>query len=244
MAGKCVQLEENNRRTREQLSDLVRTATDYEGAIREMKLEVAHLNTELSTLQYQREEAFKHQSKLQSGIETLTSELQARGADLERSSQARQRFEKEVDELRGLLDAKASEETRRSEVEKSKEQELVDLRTSLSVSQKDLARFRQSAADTQAKLKMDLENLQRDHGSMSSSYRELESRAIANAKSRSEAEGALQAVESIKRGLVSDLQSLRTKHLDLENRLADAIKHKEVSMDLSFILRVCLRRLR
>ena len=76
---------------------------------------------------------------------------------------------------------------------------------------------------------MDLENLQREHDSISSSYHELESHAIANPKSQSEAEGALQAVEMTKQGLVSDLQSLHTKHLDLESWLADAIKHKENS---------------
>ena len=82
-----MQLEENNRHTCKQLSDLVWTATDHEGIIRKKELEVACLNTELSTLQYQWKEAFKHQSKLQSSIKTLTSELQACGADLEQSFQ-------------------------------------------------------------------------------------------------------------------------------------------------------------
>ena len=66
-----------------------------------MVRDMAHLNTELSTLQYQWEEAFKHQSKLQSSIKTLTSELQVHGADLEQSLQAQQRLRKKLMNLEG-----------------------------------------------------------------------------------------------------------------------------------------------
>lgn len=61
------------------------------------------------------------------------------------------------------MQAKTSEETRRQEVERSREKELLDLRAQLSRLEKDLSDSRQSAIESQNRLKADLETPLREN---------------------------------------------------------------------------------
>ena len=227
-ASRSDQLERETRQAREQLADLARTATDYESIVQKKENELSRLGSQVLTSHRERDAALKNVTELQGQLDTLKGEVQAQELDGKRGAQARAKLEAEIDELRALLSAKASEDTRRSEAEKSTEQEISDLRARIAKAQHDLVDDRRLAVEAQNKLKVELETLQREHKSALDAYHDLQARATANEKGQTEAEQALQAAEKSKRAAEAELHTLRSKQLDLEGQLAEALKAKEV----------------
>ncbi|KAJ3894344.1 nonmuscle myosin heavy chain b [Lentinula edodes] len=119
---------------------------------------------------------------------------------IELDAEKADRAQGDLDELRTLLETKTSEETRRNE--------LTNLRSQVVKMQQELTDTRHSALEIQGKLKVDLEQSARDLVSLQGSYDNLST------------------LEKGKRGLESELQSLRSQ----------VQKAKEVSrLNLSFL---------
>jgi myosin protein heavy chain len=229
-------LEKENRNLNDQLAELARTATDYEALLQKKEADVHRLTSDLSQLRKERELAAKRNNVLQGEVETLVAELEAQKEDRERSAQSRAKLEEELDELRRLMEAKTSEDTKRSEVEKSKEQELATLRTQLSTLALDLSEARRTALEVQGKLKVDLEASQREYKSVSTAHQGLQVKIKTIETRQAEVEQALIIAEKAKRSAESDLQSLRTKQVDVDGQLAEAVKAKEVSLSFKIIV--------
>jgi myosin protein heavy chain len=235
-------LEKETRTLREELNELARTATDYEALVKKKEADIQRITSDLSQLRRERELAAKRNTELQGEIETLASELEAQREDRDRSAQTRAKLEEELDELRRLMDAKSSEETKRTEVEKSKEQELQTLRGQAASLEHDLSEARRSALEIQGKLKVDLEATQREYKTLSVAHQDLQAKVKSFESKQVEAEHALVNAEKARRSAESDLQSLRTKQIDLDGQLAEAVKSKEVCFSFrSLIQPVCLR---
>lgn len=207
---------------------MARTATEYSSLIKRKEAEIARISADLEALSDERDLALKHITQLQGDIGALNAQLDAQKADSQRSSQSQARLQKELDELRALMQAKTSEETRRKEVEKSREKELLDLRSQLSRLESDLSNSRQTAIETQNRLKADLETALRENVSLQRDFQDLVENEQMNQSRRKQVETALADADKAKRSLESELQAAKTRQIDAESRYAETSKAKEV----------------
>ncbi|KAJ3931027.1 MAG: nonmuscle myosin heavy chain b [Lentinula lateritia] len=194
LRGRTDTLELELRQAKEQVVEMDHTVTDYSSLIQKKDDRIAELLQELEQLAVEHQQASKEILELQSDIDTLAVELDAEKADRAQGDVSRARSQAELDELRTLLETKTSEETRRNEVEKSKDLELTNLRSQVVKMQQELTDTRHSALEIQGKLKVDLEQSARDLVSLQGSYDNL-----------------VQQEKKGKRGLESELQSLRSQ---------------------------------
>lgn len=229
LRDKTDSLEREARLAKEQVAEMARTATEYTSMISKKEEDISRLSSELDKSKHERGKLLKEITELQGQVDTLTSELQSQQQDGKRGAEARARLQAELDELRTVLEAKATEETRRSEVEKSKEVELADLRSQVSKMSVDLSEARKQALEGQSKLKVELDTLLREHRSLEQSHRSLSDKESATQSKLREAETALSDAVKAKRTIESDLQSVRSRQIDLEDQLATALKERDVS---------------
>lgn len=216
------------------MAELARTATDYESLVQKKEAELGKLSSLLGAARLERDSALKQSSQAQTRIDTLTTDLQGSETARKQGIDSRARLEEEIDELRSLLNAKTSEDTKRSEAEKSKEQEISNLRARITTIQQGAVDARREASEAQSKLKLELDGLQREHKAAQESLRDLKAQLQSAEKGRSEATLALQASEKAKKAAEAELHEFRSKHLDSEGQLAEALKAKEVRSDIFF----------
>ena len=228
MRSKADSLEAEARQAKEQLAELTRAATDYNNIIQQKESDITRLKSELSASKHERGQLMKEAAQLQSKIENLSAELQSEQVERKRDSGERTRLQTELDELRALLEAKTNEDTRRAEADKSKEEELLSLRSQVNKLSQDLADVRKGALEAQSKLKVDLDTINREHASLQHSHKSLSDKERAAQEQLKKTENALSEAEKAKRTLDSELQHVRSRQLDLDTQLAEALKEKEV----------------
>lgn len=215
---------------------MARTAAEYTNMITKKEDDIVRLVSELDKSKQERGSLLKEITSLQGDIDTLQSELRSLQDDGKRGIESRIRLQEELDELRSHLQAKTTEETRRNEVDKSKEMELADLRAQVSSFSQDLSDARKQALEGQNKLKVELDSLLREHHMLEQSHKSLSDKELSNQTRLKETEAALSDAVKSKRTLDSDLQSVRTRQIDLESQLAGALKERDVS-DTFVVLR-------
>ncbi|QRV93317.1 Myosin head (motor domain) [Ceratobasidium sp. AG-Ba] len=220
-------LEKEARQAKDQITELSRTATDYENMLQRKETDIARITSELAAIRKERDAAVKQCAELEGDIDTLAKELDAQRDDAERDSQARTKLQKELDELRAVMQAKVSEDTQRAEAEKSREQELGVLRMQASELSAELASVRRQATEAQNKLRVDLEAAQRDNAAMNRTLSELKSSSSASQSKLIELEAALAAAEKAKRAVEAELQTMRARQIEGDNRLEEVTKAKE-----------------
>ncbi|QRW20965.1 Myosin head (motor domain) [Rhizoctonia solani] len=212
--AKLEALEKEVRQAKDQITELSRTATDYEAMLQRKENDIGRLNSELTSIRRERETAMKQCAELEADIDTLAKELDAYRDDADRDSKARKKLQNELDELRTLMRAKASEDTQRAEAEKSRAQEISVL----------LFEGRQPSSE---KLRVDLENAQREKENLSTSLRELKSTSSSNKTKLVDAESALANAEKAKRAVEAELQTLRARQIETDNQLEEMTKNKD-----------------
>lgn len=191
--------------------------------------ELSKLSSLLGSSRLERDSALKQAVQLQGRLDAIGADLQASETARKQGIEARGRLEEEIDELRSLLQAKASEETMRSEASKSMEQELSDLRLRVTTIQQNVVDASREAADVQSKLKVELESLQRELKAAQDSYQDVKLQAQTAEKSLSDATISIHSADKAKKTAETELHEFRSKHLDVEGQLAEALKSKEVS---------------
>lgn len=226
--ARAEQLERDQRRARDELTELAHTTTDYEALVQKKEAELTKSSTLLGSARLERDSALKQSSQLQARIDALTGDLQASESARKQGIDSRSRLEEEIDELRTLLQAKTSEETKRSEAEKSKELEISDLRARITSIQQSAVDARREDSAALSKAKVELESLQREHDATQDAVLDLKARVQAAEKSLSETTLSLQAAEKAKKTAETELHEFRSKHLDSEGQLTEALKAKEV----------------
>jgi myosin heavy chain 9/10/11/14 len=227
-------LEDEARKARDQVAELTRTANEYSNIILKQEQEVNHLSAERTSDQHKRSQLSKQIHELQARLDASKAEMDAQRSDYLREVDLRGKLQEELDELRALMATKTSEESRRNEVEKSKDIELANLRQQNTVAQKDLAEARSVALEVQGKLGVELDAATREYRILERAHHDLLGREQAASSQASKAEASVAELEKAKRALESDLQSIRTRQLDTEGQLAEALGAKEVCDVQSF----------
>jgi myosin protein heavy chain len=207
---------------------MTRTVTQYSSMIATKDKDISKLEAALDAAQAERARSTEHSILLQAEIDTLAGDLEAQRNDQARSFEARQKLQEELDELRSVLAEKHSEDSRRSEVEKSMEVELADLRGQVARLQQDLSDARRQALEGQNRLKVVQETAAREQAAMHQAHQSLLEKERAAATRLQAAETAHGEAEKFKRSIEAELISLRTRYLDIDGQLSDAVKAKEV----------------
>ena len=207
---------------------MARTANEYDALITKKEHDIARLTEELDKLSQEQDGLQKQIIKLQTQNETLTSQLSEQRYENRQSKEVQSRLQKEMDELRKLMEAKSSEETRRKDVERSKEKELLDLRTQLSTLQQDLSEARKSAIEGQSRLKAELETALKDSASIQKEYQQLVDNERNTQTRLREIDAALTEADRAKRALESEHLTVKSKYIEVEGQLSEAMKVKEV----------------
>lgn len=228
LKSKSDTMERDMRLTKDQVAELTRTATEYSSLISDKEAQVSRVSEELATSKQENRELSKKLIEANGAIANLTAELSTEQINRKRDDSSRAKLQTELDQLRKLVDAKASEETRRSEVEKSKELELSSLRSSVTTLQRELAEARRTVIEVENTLKVELDNAVREHSLMKSSYDTAVDKERRASTQLAEATSKLSELDKFKRGLDSELQSVRSRQLDLDSQLADAQRSREV----------------
>ncbi|KAF8629720.1 hypothetical protein AX15_003315 [Amanita polypyramis BW_CC] len=220
-------LEDDARRTKEQLAEMARTANDYSNMIKKKEEYITELLKELGALKYERDVAQKEILELQSDIDSRVAELNTEKDVRSKEKASRLKLQEELDELRALMEAKTSEETRRHEVEKSREEELNDLRSQVGKLNEDLSGARHLALEGQSKLKLELEYAVKEHTSLQKSFDSLLQKERTTQAQYSKSQAVLNELEKTKRTIESELQSSRVRQHEHDAQLAGATKQKE-----------------
>ena len=221
--------EDEARLAKEQLTEVTRSATEYSDIITKKEEQIRVLDRDLENLRADWGKRQHEIAELCSQKSTLEAQLQAERQDYVQEQSIRDTLQKELDDLRSLLQAKTSEETRRDEVEKSKEAELVDLRNQVSELKHELTEARRVALDSQGKLELERTNAVREHRSLESSYSSLLKRESEASSQLSRTKTDLAELEKSKRAVESELQISRTRQIEIDSQLSEALKSKEVS---------------
>lgn len=159
-------MERDARQAKEQLAEMARTATEYSSMLQRKEDQIASIEGQLEVLSQDQDKALKEIMELQSDIDTLQAQLASEQQDLAHEHALRSKLEVELDELRTLLAAKTDEETKRNDVQRSKEAEIADLRGQLNRLQEEFSESRRTALESQSKLKLELEYVNREHKSL------------------------------------------------------------------------------
>jgi myosin protein heavy chain len=223
-------LENEARQAKDQITELSRTATDYENMLQRKETDVARLTSELAGMRREREIALKQSAELEGEIDMLAKELDGQRDDAQRDTQARSKLQKELDELRAVMQAKVSEDTKRAEAEKSREQEISVLRAQAADLGSELASVRRQATEAHNKLRVDLEAAQRENATMSKSLKELKTVSSTDQGKLLDLEAALGNVEKAKRAVEAELQTMRARQIEGDNQLEEITKAKDVSI--------------
>lgn len=226
-------MEDEARLAKEQLAEVTRSATEYSDMITKKEEQIKVLSRDLENFRVDGNKRQQEIAELRSQRSSLEAQLQAERHDYAQEQSLRSTLQKELDDLRSLLQAKTSEETHRNEVEKSKEAELADLRNQVNELKHELAEVRRAALDSQSKFELERANAVRDHRSLESSYNSLLKREGESSSQLSRAKGELAELEKSKRGIESELQTLRTRQIEVDGQFSETLKSKEVG-DIDF----------
>lgn len=205
-----------------------RTTNEYSNTIQKKEDQISLLTKQLETLKEERKSSSAEIMELRADIDTLDSQLSAERLDHVNEIAFREKLQGERDEMRALLDTKTSEETRREEVERSKERELADLRSQTSQLHQELTDLRRTSLESQNKLKLDLEQLNREHISLQHSHRSLLDRERAAQSQLGKTQTQLSELEKAKRAMESEFQSVKSRQSDIQSQLSDVLRVKEV----------------
>ena len=109
------------------------------------------------------------------------------------------------------------------------------MRSQVARLQADLSEARKLGLESQSKLKVELDNSVRAHNSLRETYKSLSEQEQASQARLAKAEGDLSDLQKAKRSLESKLQSVRSRQIDADSHLGEAIRAKEVSLEVRCI---------
>lgn len=173
MNAKVDQLEKGSQQTKDQLTELTRTANDYSTMLQKKEDDIVRLASEVAASKRERTQLQKDVVEIRALTEKQKAELDANKADADRTTVAKAKLQGELDELRATMKTKTTEETRRREADKSKDEELADLRRQVADLQGQQNAFRKTALDNESKLKLDVERVTRQYTQLESSHASL-----------------------------------------------------------------------
>jgi myosin heavy chain 9/10/11/14 len=204
------------------------TANEYSTMIQKKEDRILQLTKDLHGAKSLYGTAADEIAALQNDVEVIAGLLEAEKEARNQDTAARDKLQKELDTLRATMAAKTSEDNKRAEVEKAKEAEIADLRSQVKRLQQDLSESKQTALETQNKLKLELDHSSRELNTLRDTHKSVIRKESTAQKEVAQLQASLSELEKSKRTLESELHSIRSRQSDSDAQLAEAVKAKEV----------------
>lgn len=224
---KVAKLESQSLQSSQQLSELARSSSDHEAAIKKKDAEVADVVAQLSATRKERDASSKQATDLKVKIDTLTFDLNNFKSDSQRTLEAKGQLQKELDETRRLMDAKSSEDVKQKELHRMKEQELQGLREQMTQLQEQLTQSKHSAAEQANALKAEADSIRKQHAEVSRSHSDVSDKLKQQEFKLVELSAAVAAADKAKRLAEGELQSVKDRASSAEAAVEEAKKFKE-----------------
>ncbi|CAL3970926.1 unnamed protein product [Diplocarpon coronariae] len=142
-------LSSENRRVKQQLSELTSTSTGYEDLVRRKESELAVLRLDNRNYEAERKTFEEQKHSLTIEKENVVNRLREVQAEIFAMKSQKANLEKEIVETKKLLDARLTEDAQAGQNRKMLEGQILDLKAQLSDVQRDLSKERQSRDDVQ-----------------------------------------------------------------------------------------------
>lgn len=211
------QLLEENRQTRQELSELASTSTGYEDLVRRKESEIAMLRAdqrgfeaELKALRSEKDTLTLRHENIQHRLREIQSE-----ADAARSQKGQ--LEREAADAKRLLETKLSEDVKAGNSRRMLDDQIKDLKSELFSVQAELSRERQSRDDVQMLSEHKFKSLKDEYDRLNESKIIIEKELYFQQDTLRRAVEARTAAERGRKELQIELKKLRERFVELES---------------------------
>lgn len=236
------ELVDENRKLRDQLSDLSSTSTGYEDLVRRKESELSLLHADLKKMELEQKAFDDERRQLTQKHDDILSRLRSATSEVETLKHGMARLEKEAADARKLLEAKISEDHKSGQGRRLLDEQIKEMKEELSALQTELNKERQSRADVALLSEHKFNNLMRDHDAVSTAKVTIEKelysqqdtlRRALEARSQSEKEKrSIQAELKIARDRLAEAENARTRaESEIEKSLSRQAKEKEARLE-------------
>ncbi|KAI9844057.1 MAG: hypothetical protein M1838_002329 [Thelocarpon superellum] len=209
-------LVEENRQTRQQLSELSATSTGYEDLMRRKESELAILRADVQRLETDRKRLSEERQELAGRSDDVQARLRQTHAEMEAMQSQRRQLEREAADAKKLLDAKISEEAKSGEGRRMLDQQITDLKAQLFEVQTQLSRERQSRDDVSMLGAHEIETLRHDYDTLNESKITIEKEMYVQQDTLRRAQESRATAEQERKTMQQELRKLRERYTELE----------------------------
>ncbi len=208
------ELLDENRKIRQQLSELSSTSTSYEDLVRRKDSELAIMRTDLKKYESERKDFEEQKSLLASKHSSVQTTLREVQAEMEAMKSQKNQLEREAADARRVLEEKMSEDARYGR--KVLEGQIDDLKSQLFEVRAELTRVRQSRDDVEMLSEHKFSTLKREFDSLNDSKITIEKEMYAQQDVLRRATEARAFADKERKEYQSELRSIREKFLELQ----------------------------
>ena len=216
------ELSDENRATREQLSQLSSTSTDYEDLVRRKESELALLRSDLKRHQSAQNSFESEKNVLSTRHEAVQKRLREVQGEMEAMKSQKATLEREVTDVKRLLEARISEDAQTGESRRMLDQQIKDLKAQLFEVQATLSREKQSRDDVQMLGDHKLAELDAKYEHLNESKITIEKEMYLQQDTLRRASEARATAEKGRKDLQTELIKLRERFSAVENARIEA----------------------
>jgi myosin protein heavy chain len=213
-----IELLDENRQIRQQITDLSSTSTSYEDLIRRKESELAILKIDLKTYESDRRIFDNEKKTLASKHDDLQSRLRDAKAEVDAIRSQTQQLEREAADAKRLLEEKISEDANRKVLEK----QIEDLKAELFEVQREFSRERQSRDDVELLGEHKYDTLKRDFDVLNESKITIEKEMYVQQDVLRRTAESRATAEKERKEYQTELHTLREQFLKLQEEKMDA----------------------
>ena len=224
------ELVDENRTTRQQLSDLSVTSTGYEDLLRKKQSEIALLRNDARRYEEDRKQIVSEKATLSARHDSMQGRLREVQASTDATKSEKSQLEREVADVKRLLKDKLSEDAEAGQSRKMLEQQVQDLKAQLFQVQADLSRVTQSRDDVQMLAKHDISELEEKYNSLNESKIIIEKEMYIQQDTLRRATEGRSAADQARKNLQVELIKLRERFTKVETARLNAESEAERSV--------------
>lgn len=219
---------EENRSTRQQLSELSSSSNGYEDLLRQKESELATLRGDLRRHESEKRTMESEHASLVSRHDSTQSRLREIQAEMDAMRSQRANLEREALDAKILLEAKISQDAESGESRRILDEQIADLRGQLLEVQAELSRERQSRDDVQMLGEHKLTEMKEKYDHLNESKIIIEKELYVQQDALRRETEARAAVEQSRKDLQSELIKLRERFTAVENARVEAENERAI----------------
>ena len=224
------ELLEDNRQTRQQLSELSSTSTGYEDIVRRKESEIALLKIDQKRHEAERKALDNERTELSSRLESTQLRLRDIQAQADVIKSEKVQLAREASDAKKLLEARLSEDAQAGNSRRVLNEQIQDLKEQLFHIQAELSRERQSRDDVQMLSDHKLSSMKEEYDNLNESKITIEKELYVQQDTLRRAMEARTVAEKDRKDLQLELKKLRERFIEIEASRVEAEAAAERSL--------------